>query len=301
MDYKKIFKSRNIRYRILRILSFIPDKAMLRLQYRIKMGRWPDFKSPQRYTEKLQLYKIYYRNELLHECVDKLAVRAYIQKKGLGEKLVKLYGFYKKGEDIPFDTLPSRFVLKTNDGSGGNNIVICRDKSQLNIAETIERVNSWLNLKDINAGREWAYTGIKESVIIAEEYLENPVAPESGLEDYKFMCFNGEPRFIVHDGDRFIGHKRNIYDTEWNNLHIDSDCESFSGDTPKPENLNEMLDVARLLSNEFPFVRVDLYNVKGKIYFGELTFYPWSGYVRFNPSDFDLKMGELFDIKAFHN
>lgn len=297
--YKKIFRSKSLRFKILKALSRVPDRYIVPVQYRLKTGRWPNLKNPRRFTEKLQIYKMKYRNPLLPVLVDKYKVKEYLSSHGFGSLLPELYGVYQKGEEIDFDSLPERFVLKTNDGGGGNNVIICRDKSKLDIPQTVETLNSWLNVKSVNPGREWAYTGINESMILVEEYLENPVSPESGLEDYKFLCYNGQPHFIVHDGDRFIGHKRNFYDTEWNNLHIDSDCESFPADTPKPENLNEMLEVARRLSNGFPFVRVDLYNVEGKIYFGELTFYPWSGYVNFSPDHFDFRFGENFDISVF--
>lgn len=299
MNYKKIIGSQSMRFRLLKLLSFVPDSVMLKLQYRIKLGRFPDFKTPRRYTEKLQLYKMHYRNPELPVCVDKYGVRDYIRSKDMEDILVKLIGVYDRAEDILFDELPEKFIIKTTDGGGGNNIIICDDKSKLNIEETVRALNSWLNKKEINAGREWAYTGMSKSRIIIEEYLENEENPEGGLEDYKFICFGGKAHYIVHDGERFIGHKRNIYDRQWNNLHIGTDCESFMRDTPRPENLEEMLKTAELLAADFPAVRVDLYNVKNKIYFGELTFYPWSGYVQFDPDEFDYELGRLFDISSF--
>lgn len=296
MDYKKIVKSRSLRHKILKLLSFIPDKTMLSLQYRLKLKRKLNLKNPERYTEKIQLYKMFYRNPILPELVDKLEVRRFIEKKGLKDTLPQLLGVFRKAEDIDFAPLPNKFVIKTNDGSGGNNIVICRDKTALNIDETVKKVNSWLDVKSVNAGREWAYTGIKDSLIIVEEFLENEKNPEGGLEDFKFLCFDGKPYCVVHDGDRYTGHKRNIYDLNWQNLNIGSDCDNFPCDAPKPGNLKEMVDVAAKLSEGFPFVRVDLYSVKGKIYFGELTFYPWSGYVKFDPDEFDYRLGKEFDL-----
>lgn len=298
MDYKEIIKDRKTRFVILKFLSFVPDSWMCRLQYRIKVGRWPNLKHPKRFTEKLQLYKLRYRNPILSECVDKLRVRDFIKSKGLGNILNGLLGVYKKAEDIPFEDLPFKFVIKTNDGGGGNNILICKDKSRLDIPASIRELNSWLNVKKVNPAREWAYTGIKESVFVVEEFIENENNPEGGLEDFKFFCFDGVPRYVVHDGDRYIGHKRNFYNTEWNNLNVGSDCERFPGNTPKPHFLNEMLNIARKLSKGFPFVRVDLYQTKDRVIFGELTFYPWSGYVNYDPDDFDFELGRNFDEKS---
>lgn len=299
MDYKRIVPSKKLRFCILKLLRFLPDRVMLALQYRIKMGCACNFRHPQRWTEKLQLYKMYYRNPLLGTCVDKYAVRDYISQKGLFDKLVKLYGVYSNADDIDFDTLPNQFVVKTTDGGGGNNVVLVTDKSTIDIESLKRDLNSWINIKDINAGREWAYTQIDKSQIIIEELLVNRAHPEAGIEDFKFLCFHGEPRYIIVDKDRYVDHKRNFYDPNWNRVDVTTDHEQFDTPYPKPDNLTEMLEIVKLLSKDFPFVRVDLYNVDGNIFFGELTFYPWSGYVKFTPSEFDEQLGALLDEKSF--
>lgn len=281
------------------MLSFVPDATMLKWQYRIKTGRKLNLKNPQRFTEKLQLYKMYYRNPALPVCVDKYAVRGYIEQLGLGSLLNNLYAVCDRAEDIDFEQLPDRFVVKTTDGSGGNNILICRDKSQLDIPAAIARINSWLDTKSVNAGREWAYTGIDRSRIVVEEFLENEANPQAGIEDFKFFCFDGKPHCIVNDCDRYIGHKRNFYDLNWNNLHISSDCPAFEDNGEKPAGLEEMTEIASELSKGFPFVRIDLYYTGGKVRFGEFTFYPWSGYVNFAPKEFDYELGALFDTSSF--
>lgn len=297
MNYKKIIKSRNVRFKILKALSFVPDSIMLRVQYRLQLGRWPNLSHPSRYTEKLQFYKMYYRNPLLSQCVDKYAVRSYVEGLGLSTILNKLYGLYDRADDIDFDNLPDRFVIKTTDGGGGNTIIICEDKSKLDITETIQTVNSWRNLgREVNSGREWAYTGIKKSQIIVEEYLENPENPDAGIEDFKILCFGGEPKYVIVDKDRYIDHKRNFYTPDWKRINVDTDHEQFNEEFPQPKNFDVMLDAARKLSKAFPTVRVDLYNIEGRILFGELTFYPWSGYVQFKPDEFDFTLGKLFDI-----
>ena len=298
MDYKKIFRSQKLRFGILRILAFIPDSLMLRLQYRIKMNRSLNLRKPETFTEKIQWYKIHYRNPLIGQCVDKYEVRKYVESKGLSSTLNKLYSVCSDPSEIDFNVLPERFVIKSTDGGGGENILICRDKASLNITETVDRLKKWKNKKNVNAGREWAYTCIEESRYIIEDYLENESNPEAGISDYKFFCFDGKPYCVVYDIDRYIGHKRNFYDIEWNNLNVTSDCPGFEDDGGnKPDGLEEMLKVAEILSSGFPFVRVDLYYIKGKVYFGEMTFYPWSGYVRFRPEVFDFELGKQFSLE----
>lgn len=300
MDYKKLFKSRETRFRILKALSFVPDSMMLPLQYYIYTGKRLHLNNPQRYTEKLQLYKMYYRNPVLNICVDKYRVREYIKEKGLGHILNDLYCVTNDATKIDFSALPNQFVAKTTDGGGGNNVLICRDKSKLDIEKAKEDLNSWLGVKFINPGREWAYTGITESQIIIEKYFENKDNPEGGITDFKFFCFNGEPLFVIVDWDRFLDHKRNIFTSTWKKVDVEaSDSVCSPEDFSKPINLDEMLSIARTLSADFPFVRVDLYNIEGKIYFGELTFYPWSGYVNFTPDSFDYELGKLFDCASF--
>ena len=272
---------------------------MLTLQYFIKMGKICNFKSPTTWSEKLQLYKMKYRNPLLGICVDKYKVRGYIEEKGLADCLVQLYGVYSNAGEIDFDTLPSQFVLKTTDGGGGNNVILVKDKSLLDVDSLRKCLNSWINIKDINAGREWAYTQIEKSQIIAEELLVNSRCPEAGVEDFKILCFHGEPKYVIVDKDRYIDHKRNIYDIDWNRIDVTTDHSSFDTLYEKPDNLEQMLAISKLLSQDFPFVRVDLYNVDGHIYFGELTFYPWSGYVKFDPLSFDMHLGSLLNEKTF--
>ena len=294
MNYKKIVKNQTTRFKVLRLLKWVPDSLMLRLQYRIKTGRWPDLKHSQRWTEKLQLYTMKYRNPVLHQCVDKYEVRKFIESKGLSDLLVKLYGVWENADDIDFSILPQSFILKTTDGGGGETVYLVKDKSKEDISLIRNKLNSWLGRKNIDAGREWAYTGIKKSQIIAEELLINKKSPEAGIEDFKILCFCGEPKYIIVDKDRYIDHKRNFYTIGWDRKYVTTDHEQFEDEYPKPENLDLMLDVARQLSKDFPFVRVDLYNVDEEIYFGELTFYPWTGYVQFDPDEFDFELGSYF-------
>lgn len=161
MDYKKIISSERLRFAILQALSFVPDSWMLKWQYRIKMGFWPDMKHPQRYTEKLQLYKMYYRNPLLCRCVDKFEVREYVKCKGLERILNTCYGCYDRADEIDFQALPSKFVAKTTGGGGGMNVLIVREKDSKAWPAQSALLNKWASVVAACYGREWAYDGIK--------------------------------------------------------------------------------------------------------------------------------------------
>ena len=297
MDYKKIIKNQDTRFKILKLLSFIPDKIMVKLQYRIKTGRKLNLKNPQRYTEKLQWYKLNYRNPLMTKCADKYTVREYIESKGLGHILNELYGVYDNVNEINFDKLPNKFVLKTTNDSDTN--IFCKDKVNSDLEEIKKKMDKKMKERaQIPLAREWAYNNSKRR-IICEKLLEDKDTKDNSINDYKFLCFNGKPEFIVYDVDRYLGHKRNFYDTTWKYLNISSDCPNFGDIVERPEKLEEMLEIAKILSENFPAVRVDLYCVQNKIYFGELTFYPWSGYVKFEPDKFDFVLGEKFNLTSY--
>lgn len=291
MNLYKKFIPKNLRFFILRTLKFIPDEPMIRAQYYLKLKRKLNLKNPQRYTEKIQWYKLFYRNKNMPICADKYRVREYIAYKGLSGILVKLYAEFDRAEDIHLDKLPDKFILKTSNGSGTN--IICKDKSKLSEGELRKKISGFLKQSSASAGREWVYSHIKPKIIV-EQLLEDSTTKDGSINDYKFLCFNGKPQYVVLDTDRLTRHTRNIYDTSWNNLHIIANCPCTAVEYAKPKNLNEMLRIAEILSSEFPAVRVDLYSVEGKIYFGELTFFPWSGYVQYTPDTFDFEMGEKF-------
>lgn len=299
MNYKKIINSRELRIKILNLLSFVPDKLMIKLQYYIKLNRKLNLDKPTRFTEKIQWYKINYQLPVLKQCVDKYSVRDFIRHKGLDHTLNNLYGVYSNYKDIEVNGLPDRFVIKSTNGGGGNNIIFCDDKNNFDLQSLEITFKSWLKTKKKSGGREWAYYGLKPKLII-EEYLVDEVNPKEGIKDYKFFCFNGEVKYIVVDIDRYTKHKRNFYDVNWNYLDVSSDCPNSGDVLAKPEGLSEMIEVATILSEDFPFVRVDLYYVNKKVIFGELTFYPWSGYVEFKPDKFDFLLGEEFNIESIN-
>ena len=298
MDYKKILKDRRYRLRLLRKLSWVPDSIMVRLQYKIKMGFWPNMKDPKRFSEKLQLYKLKYRNPVMPHCIDKYDVRAFVEQKGFGDILVECYGVYETANEIDWQNLPEKFVAKKTTGGGGINVAIVKDKASYDLERLKNRTTAWTRPRPHkpSTGREWAYMGIEKNRVIMEALLEDPSTDD--LVDYKFFCFQGKPFCVQLDSNRQEDHHQNYYDTDWNSLGVH--CTYPEGPlVEKPKNFEKMLVVAAMLSEDFPFVRVDLYNVQGKIYFGELTFYPSSGYGKFHPDSFDFELGKHFDISAF--
>jgi hypothetical protein len=275
---------------------------MLKIQYYLTFNRHLNLKTPRRFTEKIQWYKINCRNKLMPVCADKYLVRDFVRSKGLSSILTGLYGVYDDPGEINYGVLPDKFVVKTTDGSGGENVFICEDKNALDITMLTKKLHSWKNKKNINAGREWAYTKIVKSRYIIEEFIEShnnlpPSAQSVGIEDYKLYCFSGRVKYLHIDYSRFNGHKRNFYDREGNLLNIIQAHPNFDPKNVVLDNLSTLIETAEILSPDFSFVRVDLYSIKKKVYFGEMTFYPASGYERFVPDEFDFEAGSYFDIK----
>lgn len=298
INYKSIISNKDIRFKILKILEFIPDVLMVKIQYKIKTGKKLDLKNPKRFNEKIQFYKLYHRDPLMTKCADKYNVRKFVRDKGYEEILIPIYGIYDAPEDIDFTKLPNQFVLKTNNGSHTN--IICKDKESLDISKVISKLSNWLYKRSVKMGREWAYYDIKPK-IICEKYMIDESSPISSLNDYKFICFNGKVEYVWIDIDRFQDHTRNFYDREWNYLAISTDFPTHGDFIPKPEGFQEMLKIAEDLAKDFPHVRVDLYYINGKVFFGELTFYLLSGYEKFSPDKFDFELGEKFNIESLNN
>lgn len=300
MDYKKIIKSRNMRLSILRCLSFVPDRIMLQLQYRIKTGRKLNLQNPQRYTEKLQWYKLYYKDPQMVQCVDKCEVRNYVENKGLGHILNECYGVYDRVEDIDFDKLPKQFVLKDTLGGGGNSVILVKDKDTMDMDEIKARLRKWVNEDHSikSGGREWPYYSGKRHRIIIEKFIPSEEAA-GGLIDFKFFCFNGKVKYLYVIADRKLGQPSGfgIFDKDYNRLECCRlDEEPLVRNVPKPKNYLQLLEVANRLAEEFPHARIDLYNQNEQILFGEITFYDGSGYVIFDPDKFDFEMGEKFQL-----
>ena len=314
MDYKKTIKSRNFRLRILRFFSFIPDTTMVKIQYRIKTGRKLNLKKPTRFTEKLQWYKLNYKNPLMIRCVDKYDVREHVKSKGLEKILIPCFGVFNNPDEIDWDALPNQFVMKDTLGDGGASVIVVKDKRKENIGELKRRAAEWFAIpahrKD--CGREWPYYSGKNHRIIIEKYIE--ADPEKGgLIDYKFFCFDGRPTWMYVVVDREIGNGGGfgIFDMEFNKQDvIREDERPLSRNLEKPGTFELMKDISSKLSVDFPEARIDLYEVKGEVKFGEITFYDGSGYMTFKPDSFDtilgndftlVKWGEYYQVIVFEN
>ena len=294
-EYKKIIKSKNLRYSILFCVRFIPDSVMLKLQYRVKFKRKLNLKFPKRFTEKIQWYKLYYKNSIMPKCSDKYLVREYIKSKGLGYILNDLYCVYDSPSEIKLDELPDKFVMKLSNGSGTN--LLCRDKNKLNEQQVIKQFKSFYFKVKANLGREWPYMKVKPKIVV-ERLLEDEEHINNAINDYKIFCYNGQPEYIICISDRYSDRCNHlVYDTEWNKVRVASEDARIDEDVPKPETLDEMLEIAAKLSEDFPFARIDLYSLENKVYFGEITFYPWSGYMEFEPDEFDFVLGEKFNLR----
>ena len=302
-DYKKIIKSRETRVRLLQHLRWVPDELMLIVQYYIKFRRKLNLNNPKRFTEKLQWYKLFYYNPLMTVCAGKNHVRDYVKSKGLESILNEQYAVYNNADEIDFSIFPEKFVLKATVGSASQQVFVCTDKSKINPDEVRKRVNNWLDLypndgSRMHVGREWPYDGVKTE-IIAEKYIDSSMCPD-GLVSYKIFCFNGKPAFvymIVDVKDGFFDADYGIYTPEFEKMPYNRVCEAnLQPKTTKPENWEDMIRVAKILSEGFPHVRIDLYNVNGKIIFGEMTFFNDSGYMRFDPDEFDFIAGEMFEL-----
>ena len=288
--------TKKFKYALFNLLRFVPDTLMLRFQYWVKFRRSLNLKCPKRFSEIMQWYKIYWHDPMMLECTDKYKVRHFVESRGCGKYLNTLYQVCDDAREIDFDSLPDQFVIKTTDGGNGDNILICRDKSSLDTGKAVKTVNSWRHKHYERLSREWAYTGATQAKVIVEKYIEDPQSKDGSIDDYKFLCYDGKFRFLWIDKNRFSNHRRGFWNEKLEFLDgMSSDHPTFESD-PKclPENIDEMIAVAEKLSAGFPFARIDLYNVEGKIIFGEITFYPWSGYARYTPDQFDYELGKYF-------
>ncbi|NIK78179.1 hypothetical protein FHS15_003317 [Paenibacillus castaneae] len=293
VDYKKVIKNKDLRLKLIGLFNLIPDKPILKLQYRIKNGRKLNLSEPKRYTEKLQWYKLNYRDKLMTKCSDKYEVRSYIEEKGYGDILNELYGVYENVNEINFELLPNSFAIKVNNASGTN--IFITDKTLMDINAVKKQLQVWLNPKRYSPGREWCYYDIHPKIII-EKLIERDI--NNDLPDYKFFCFDGKVFCLytmIDYADNHENGKLGFYNRNFNKMpYRRTDFGEITVELDKPKNFEKMIEIATKLSEDFPHVRVDFYNVDGKIIFGELTFYNASGYTSFEPDEFDFILGEQF-------
>ncbi len=277
------------------ILRIIPDKLYIKIIFRIKVRKKLNLKNPQTFNEKLQWLKLYNRNPKYTEMADKYKVREYVRKKIGEEYLMPLIGIYDKFDDIDFDELPNQFVIKCNHDSGS--VVICKDKKNFDIKAARKKINRALKYNYYYVGREWQYKNIERKIMI-EEYMEDSKTCE--LIDYKIMCFYGRPKLLFTCSERYSsGLKVTFFDLNWNKLPFERYHPSSKIKLEKPCNYDLMIKFSKLLSKNIPFVRVDWYEINNKLYFGELTFCPGSGYEKFNPEEWDKIIGSWLTLPKY--
>ena len=296
--YKKIIPSQSIRLKLLHFLSPMPDVIVIQLQYLIKTGRLANLSKPKRYTEKIQWYKLNYKNPKIKECSDKYNVREYVKDKGYKDILNEIYAIWISIDRVDISLLPSSFILKATHGSGTNLLVDDKETLDSSIVKSI--VRDWFVHDPACIGREWGYKDITPKVI-AEKIL--PRDFRGDLPDYKFFCFDGEVYCLYVMRDYTDDHENGelaFFDRDFHPLNVyRKDFKPLVSSVDKPDNFDYMVEIAEALSFDFPHVRVDLYNIDGQVFFGEMTFYNASGYTVFDPDSFDLELGSRFHLKAF--
>ncbi|MDO4800533.1 MAG: ATP-grasp fold amidoligase family protein [Prevotellaceae bacterium] len=273
-------------------VNVLPDQLFIKLQFRINVGYWPNLKNPKSFNEKLQWLKFNDIHPEYTKLVDKVDAKLYVESIVGNKYIIPTLGVWDNVEDIDWASLPNQFVVKATNDSGG--VVVCKDKNKLDIEQARIKLKG-LGGRDYTLyNKEYPYHDVPHR-FIAEAYMED----ESGyeLKDYKIFCSYGKPKFLfVATGRQQHDTRFDFYDTEFNHLPVLNGHDNADTWPTKPQNYAEMLEVAAKLSEGFPQIRVDLYNCNGKIYFGELTFFHWSGTVPFEPREWDYKFGEMITL-----
>lgn len=271
----------------------LSDKKFIEYRFLSEMGYKLNLKNPKTFNEKLQWLKLYDRNPEYTKMVDKYEVREYIKEKIGEEYLIPLIGVYDKFDDIDFDKLPNQFVIKCNHDSGG--LIICKDKNRLDIETARKKINRSLKTNYYYSGREWPYKNVKPRIII-EKYMED--SNKSDLIDYKLFCFNGIPKIVLVCSERFLSNNmcETWFDMNWKLIDMTESGHRVDSTISKPKQLKKMVELSKKLSKNIPFIRVDWYEIGDKLYFGELTFYPASGFEKFEPKEWNKKIGDMLSI-----
>ena len=275
----------------------LPDVLFVELDFFRQMGRFPNLKNPQTFNEKLQWLKLHDRKPEYTIFVDKYEVKKYFADTIDELFMIPTLGVWERFDQIEFENLPDRFVLKSTHDSGG--LVICRDKESFDIQEARKKICSSLATNYYFSTREWPYKNVPPR-IIAEEYMENG-QDGKGLIDYKFFCFHGEPKMLyVSQGlEDHSTAKISFFDLEGGQMPFcRRDFKPFTEQLQMPSNIGQMIEVARKLAQivDNPFVRIDLYSIRGKIYFSEITFSPCSGMIPFDPPAWDRILGSWINL-----
>ena len=274
--------------------NWMSDKLYLQIAFRARMHKKLNLENPQTFSEKLQWLKLYNRRTIYTKLVDKYEVKPIVEKIIGKEYIIPTIGVWDNFDDINFDDLPNQFVLKCTHDSGG--LVVVKDKSKMDIPNTKETINKCLAHSFFWGMREWPYKNVKPR-IIAEQYMEDSKTAE--LRDYKFFCFDGTVKALFIASDRMTKGeetKFDFFDENYNHLPFQNGHPNANTLPEKPTCFNEMKQIAAKLSVGFPHVRVDLYEVNGKVYFGEMTFFHWSGMTPFTPEEWDYMFGEWIKL-----
>lgn len=277
---------------------FFPDEFYLKCLYKDRLGKKLNLNNPQTFNEKLQWLKLYDRRPEYTGMVDKYAVKKYVSEKIGEEYIIPTLGVWDRFEDIDFDVLPEKFVLKCTHDSGG--LVICRDKSTFDRKAARKKITRSLKRNYYWSGREWPYKNVKPR-IIAEQYMED--SDGKGLYDYKFFCFDGNVRAMFIATERFTKGtevKFDFYDENFNHLPVRNGHDNAPVPPECPVHFEQMKRLASVLSNGIPHVRVDFYEIDGKIYFGEMTFFHFCGFVKFEPEEWDTILGNWIELPEKH-
>lgn len=281
-----------------KLSRLIPDRIYLQIVYFKHFRRFINFNNPKTFNEKIQWLKLNYRNEEYTKLVDKYRVKQYITKLIGEEYVIPTLGVWNNVDDIDFKSLPEKFVLKCNNDSGG--IVICKNKKDFDEAKAKSFLKERLKNNGYWYGREWPYKNVKPC-IIAEKYMEDSISKD--IKDYKFFCFNGSMEFFDIDIDRFIEHRANYYDRNGNFLPFGKTyCPpDYTKKIEMPKNLDKMIELAETISHNTVLSRIDFYEIDGQVYFGEITFYPGSGFSPFTDEKWDYKLGDMIDLPNIKN
>lgn len=276
---------------------YLSEETYLRLYYFFQLNEVLHLYNPKKFTEKIQWLKLHDRNPEHIKMVDKIGVKDFIAKIISQDIVIPILGTYSNFDDINFDSLPNSFVLKTNHSGGNQGVVICKDKWSFDIGLAKSKLESSMKTDAYPLLKEWPYKGV-ERRIFAEKYMEDSTG---NLMDYKFMCFNGKVKFTHICPDRYLGAKKmhfDYYDTEWRKMPFAIECPNSDIFTPKPQSYELMVKYAELLAAEAktPLVRIDFYEVEGKPYFGEITFFPYSGLEKFYQEEWNVRLGSWIDL-----
>lgn len=271
-----------------------PDRLYLQMLYRLLMHKRLNLKKPLGFNEKLQWLKLYDRKPEHTLMVDKLKVKDYVADLIGEEYIIPTLGVWENAKDVDFNSLPDKFVMKCNHNSG-QGLYICKNKSEMNEAEVRSNLQKALETDYFIRFREWPYKDV-ERRIIAEKFIEDKSSVDGDLKDYKFMCFNGKVHCSFVCSERKTDLKVSFFDRDWMPMPFERHYPRSNKPIPKPVHYEEMIRLAESLSQGIPFVRVDFYDVEDKIYFGELTFFPGSGFEEFTPEIWDERLGSLINI-----